>query len=846
MTDQPAADVVPAGPVVACSAARTPRRWCSASAWRRDQWLQLDDVVVHRPHDARRRGRPRVGHGHRDPGRPRGRPLRLRRVPHRRRAAPGADLRGGRGDDHPDRARDRTCRRCRAPRCGAPTAPSATRRSTSTAWRPSSRSGSAATASRCTLNLEFLDGTRGAHVNISGISGVATKTSYATFLLYSLFHSGVLGAEAANTKALVFNVKGEDLLFLDQPNIRLTDDRTASATGASGCRPSRSTRVAVYAPPRRGDPNAGPDVSTRTSGVHTFYWTLEEFCEQELLPFVFADAEDERQQYTMVVHHVDRQAARDGQRGRRRRRVVDRRHDVCARYEDLVDLVVDRVTDEETALDWAGRAVGMGTINAFVRRLLLVAAAARRRSSAADVAAAPRRTDPHVRRAGHGRRPPQPPRPGQALRRRRHDPQKAFEDKEQRARPAAAVRRARRAEQVRAARGQLADQGDPARRRRARPHPRHDPHRRPADRQRGRAARHRQLGAAGRRPARRRRGGPARVRLPARGPPPAGHDRQARHHVRQPARDPRAAGDRVPVPGVGHPALGATPATLRATVGPAPSDEFDGVVVRLLHTADWHLGQGAEGRRPPARAARRPGRDRGARRAGGGRPRRRRRRRVRVGGAGGRGPAARLRDAAGAAGHRGRRGGRRRQPRQRRRLRGGAPVFAAAGITVLGRPCPPDAGGVVVLVARRPASPCAWRCCRSRRSGASCAPSTCSTSTPPTTSATPSAWRRRARLTAGFDGEAVNVLVAHGTVTGALRRRRAGGAEHLRLPRARHRLPASATYVALGHLHRTQEVPARPGVVRGLADRGRLRRGGRHQPWWSSTPRRARRRGCGP
>ena len=66
------------------------------------------------------------------------------------------------------------------------------------------------------IDLDFLDGTKGAHVNISGISGVATKTSYATFLLYALFNSGVLGAEAANTKALVFNVKGEDLLFLDQ------------------------------------------------------------------------------------------------------------------------------------------------------------------------------------------------------------------------------------------------------------------------------------------------------------------------------------------------------------------------------------------------------------------------------------------------------------------------------------------------------------------------------------------------------------------------------------------------------------------------------------------------------
>src|SRR5205823_8890429 len=70
-------------------------------------------------------------------------------------------------------------------------------------------------------NLEFLDGTRGAHASISGVSGVATKTSYATFLLYSLFHSGALGIEAANAKALIFNVKGEDLLWLDKPNARL-------------------------------------------------------------------------------------------------------------------------------------------------------------------------------------------------------------------------------------------------------------------------------------------------------------------------------------------------------------------------------------------------------------------------------------------------------------------------------------------------------------------------------------------------------------------------------------------------------------------------------------------------
>ena len=77
------------------------------------------------------------------------------------------------------------------------------------------------------LNLDFLDGTRGAHISISGISGVATKTSYALFLLHSIFRSGVLGTKAVNTKALVFSVKGEDLLFLDHPNVKLDDDLRA-------------------------------------------------------------------------------------------------------------------------------------------------------------------------------------------------------------------------------------------------------------------------------------------------------------------------------------------------------------------------------------------------------------------------------------------------------------------------------------------------------------------------------------------------------------------------------------------------------------------------------------------
>lgn len=216
------------------------------------------------------------------------------------------------------------------------------------------------------VNLEFLDGSRGAHVNISGISGVATKTTYATFLLYSLFTSAVLGADALNTKALVFNVKGEDLLFLDHDNTALEPEQRVRYA-ALGLTPGPFSSVAVFAPPKRGAPSAAPDVTARTSGVTSFFWTLREFCHEQLLPFLFADAEDDRQQYTLVVANVAARLAEAEDAGSGAVRLDGR---TVRTFSQLVDLIVDRVEDEEARSAWAGRSVGSGTVGAFVRRLV--------------------------------------------------------------------------------------------------------------------------------------------------------------------------------------------------------------------------------------------------------------------------------------------------------------------------------------------------------------------------------------------------------------------------------------------------------------------------------------------
>ena len=217
------------------------------------------------------------------------------------------------------------------------------------------------------VNMEFLDGTRGAHVSISGISGVATKTSFALFLLHSIFRSGALGARAVNAKALVFSVKGEDLLFLDQANVHLDDDLRAQYA-VLGLPAEPFASAGFWAPPIPDDQTGRPNVTGRTSGVEAFWWTPKEFCEQQLLPYVFADAEDERQQYTIVIHQVANRLRFDaeayGDQG-----AVKIGGRVVTTYEDLLDLIIERLTDDDTRQEWAGPVTGTGTVNAFVRRL---------------------------------------------------------------------------------------------------------------------------------------------------------------------------------------------------------------------------------------------------------------------------------------------------------------------------------------------------------------------------------------------------------------------------------------------------------------------------------------------
>lgn len=94
------------------------------------------------------------------------------------------------------------------------------------------------------LDADFLLGPEAAHLNITGVSGLATKTSAVEWLLASLFTH--FPKDKGAIAAVCFNVKGPDLCFLDLPGN--LDDADLEMYGKLGVTPAPFENVCYFAP----------------------------------------------------------------------------------------------------------------------------------------------------------------------------------------------------------------------------------------------------------------------------------------------------------------------------------------------------------------------------------------------------------------------------------------------------------------------------------------------------------------------------------------------------------------------------------------------------------------------
>jgi len=179
---------------------------------------------------------------------------------------------------------------------------------------PAGLYGSGASRAPVQLDPDFLVGPEAAHLNVGGVSGLATKTSAMLFLLAGVFQR--FPRSKGTVAAVCFNVKGADLCFLDQAASLSEADRDMYR--ALGLEPEPFARARYFAPykPDGANLNTLRSHEELRPGVQPLVWGLPEVLE-------FAE-------------------------------VLLNREDIDAKADAFIDFLGDRVIGKEFADDWGG------------------------------------------------------------------------------------------------------------------------------------------------------------------------------------------------------------------------------------------------------------------------------------------------------------------------------------------------------------------------------------------------------------------------------------------------------------------------------------------------------------
>lgn len=157
------------------------------------------------------------------------------------------------------------------------------------------------------VNSDFLIGPEGAHLNISGISGLATKTSYAMFLLNAL-QQQTMAEKAKRSVAYIFmNVKGRDLLSIDEPPTALGEaDRAMYKSMGLDEVPFRNVKY-FYPYGEKGTvkSHVRSEVLKRqmaTGQAKKFIFTFQE--DKESLDLLFSNIDDPNQTIESIINYI--------------------------------------------------------------------------------------------------------------------------------------------------------------------------------------------------------------------------------------------------------------------------------------------------------------------------------------------------------------------------------------------------------------------------------------------------------------------------------------------------------------------------------------------------------------
>jgi uncharacterized protein len=147
------------------------------------------------------------------------------------------------------------------------------------------------------IDLDYLLGVNGGHMNVNGSAGRGTKSSFLLYVNWLLLDKARQEMEAHPSAdetlqivPIILNVKGFDLFHIDRRSNRYRPEAHLADWQAMGIDdPQPFQHVTFYAPQMPGGEIA---VSTgRTGPVQAYSWSLRDVIKQNLFSYLFAEVD---------------------------------------------------------------------------------------------------------------------------------------------------------------------------------------------------------------------------------------------------------------------------------------------------------------------------------------------------------------------------------------------------------------------------------------------------------------------------------------------------------------------------------------------------------------------------
>lgn len=136
------------------------------------------------------------------------------------------------------------------------------------------------------IDLHYLLGENGGHLNVSGMAGVGTKSSFLLTILKMIDqHSNKVTKDPIYIVPIVFNVKGEDLMWINHFNKSYSEKHNAD-WNAIGISPEPFFDAQFYAP---SDPNTNGAPAIDGCNATAYSWSFGDVITNDLFLYLFAD-----------------------------------------------------------------------------------------------------------------------------------------------------------------------------------------------------------------------------------------------------------------------------------------------------------------------------------------------------------------------------------------------------------------------------------------------------------------------------------------------------------------------------------------------------------------------------